>query len=301
MHDPYASALLTPDILAMWASSPEDAYTGPEPEITPEAHRAAFPELYGDSGPSHGLLTGPSKLADALVPYVAPRKHQPTSDGRILSRDFGHDVRAQWKLERGADAILHDAGDKLARLDVVNRDTRTPIVAPDRVAWRGKARAKRTCPVQYPEIDPDVTRLADGTTVYRYVTVATGRGVKWLGFIKGHADTRDHGVERAAKRATRVKGAASRGKAVTPAELSPRSLPARWQTATLTEAQTANQIEAVALTSSLGAVVALTGGASLIVDQTCELRYRNERGEASVAGTPRQLARRAALMGHALD
>lgn len=83
-------------------------------------------------------LTSMSRLGDSacqLPQYGAPRE---TMSAR--GRRYDLDDRTSRDLEAAADAILRDAGDDVHRVDVIDRWTYRPEVAPDRVAYRGAVR-----------------------------------------------------------------------------------------------------------------------------------------------------------------
>jgi len=83
-------------------------------------------------------LTSMSRLGDSacqLPQYGAPRE---TMSER--GRRYDIDDRTSRDLEAAADAILRAAGDDVHRVDVIDRWTYRPEVAPDRVAYRGAVR-----------------------------------------------------------------------------------------------------------------------------------------------------------------
>lgn len=300
MLSPFASAILSPDLLALFATPIEDAWKGGRPfHGDVETHRAAFPEAYAPPTFTPATRSGGS---DVLVPFAAPRSYTADAQGRIRTADRSFAARSQWALEAEADAFLRAAGDHVERLDITSRDERLPIVKPDAVAWRGAQRARVKPSVRYGTDETAVTdTLADGTRVTRYRTESVGRGVAWQGFTKGHvANTADVRAIRRARKAARPTNTGKRGKAVDPIALAPRSLPARWKIATDAQRAAAELIESILLASDQpGSTVTLTNGASIEVDRS-SVRLTVDNGRTTT-DTARQIARRCALAGLTLE
>lgn len=231
------------------------------------------------------------RLSDVLVSDGVARPRQSETAHR-----YDHDDRLSRDLEMAASQLIRSAGDlhvwhlspagseSLHHVDVIDRWTRRPFVAGDRMAFRGVARWQPVS-VRYRSKGTETTReprftvAADGTCTAPYVltehrTDAAGRGYGWIGHrrITVASRARTTGVKRA--RGGQPVGAWS---------LAEASVRRRWAKATADQRDMAANLERV-LTMTGQAIV---NGATVTV-----LPVPSQRVivQVSGAGTPDRVA-----------
>lgn len=241
-------------------------------------------------------------------------------------------------LERWADDLLAASGfehsrqtaweDRNQSLEAEGfRHHLSPIVAPDRVAYRGQARfSQRNASYDKPErvfvvdlvgdvvpceriLAAEVVIADDGTAVTRYRTHRHGRRTEALSvpsgtftghtFLASEAKRTTYGkAERAHARKARkaVAGAGTRGKAVSPWALADRSLRQRWADTPDDIKAQADLIVAVLTDTVPGTVLELSTGDQVTTRDACTVVLSSGATYSAV-----QFARRAALAGVAID
>lgn len=154
------------------------------------SHRARFGHLY-ESPASPISRPVQRSLSDVVVsagnarPKLTERAHR-----------YDHDDRLSWELERAADDLLKSAGDldswgighdeTLTRLDIVDRYTRKPQVAPDAIARGGIPRYVETSHRYHARPIVEGAYMVDSLGICtrplaEFRTDATGRGYGWIG------------------------------------------------------------------------------------------------------------------------
>lgn len=293
------------------------------------------------SGGNGGSCTTSAKNVGP-VPTV-PRTRLTQSEVMHLVQSVNHRERGTLPgsaspalLERWADDLLDAAGfdhshqtaweDRNQSLEAEGfKHHLSPVVRPDRVAFRGQARfAQRNASYDRPEpiivvdsvgqavkvdrvLPCEVLLPGDGTAVTRYRTYRHGRTTDHVavpsGTFTGHAFTASEAKRKTiskaeAKKVAKVRakavkvGAGTRGPVTSPWLVSDRNLRARWAGATPTQLARCEYVATVITTTAPGMV--LVDGAPLKV----------EGGKVHHAGhtfTVQSFARRATLAGLAID
>lgn len=244
----------------------------------------------------------------AMLPYPERKRHTMTSDGQILTAERSHLDRQLWELERAADLFLKDNGETVTRLDVIDRDSRLPIVAPDRISFRGVARYRKAAPMRYGQSvrirwtgtpwQPIKVTLCETTVIGRGVKIQGCTGEGWFG-VRKLTDTKGHKASKARTAVKRKNATGTRGVMRTAWSLSERSLPRAWQKADAGQQAIAQTVESVLVTSTIEREITLSPGLVVTTDGATAATLGKYGPSARM--TVRSLARRAALARLALD